>query len=190
MRILWVKLGGLWPCTSGGRVRSLQTIAALARNHEVTVVTTNAPSDDAEGLERRLPDCHNVISVPYVAPKHGSAAFAAALAGSWLSREPVELWKWRVPEVRNQVRALMDSGAVDLCVADFLVAASCVPFGGKVPVVLFEHNVEYLIWQRLAKLESRPLHRALFEIEWRKMRAREAEACSQADLTIAVSEDD
>jgi glycosyltransferase involved in cell wall biosynthesis len=56
--------------------------------------------------------------------------------------------------------------------------------------VLFEHNVEYQIWQRLAALERRPWLRALFEIEWRKLRAREAEACAQADLTIAVSEDD
>jgi polysaccharide biosynthesis protein PslH len=190
MRILWVKLGGLWPCTSGGRVRSLQTIAELARNHQVTVITTHAPGDDPEGLVKRLPDCEQVISIPYAAPKRGSAAFAASLAASWFSPEPVDNWKWRVPEVCERVRSLMDSGAVDLCVADFLVAAACVPFGGKVPVVLFEHNVEYLIWQRLAQLETRPLQRALFEIEWRKMRAREADACRRANLTVAVSEDD
>ena len=62
--------------------------------------------------------------------------------------------------------------------------------GGTVPVVLFEHNVEYMIWQRLCALETRPWRRALFEIEWRKLRAREADACREADLTIAVSEDD
>jgi glycosyltransferase involved in cell wall biosynthesis len=56
--------------------------------------------------------------------------------------------------------------------------------------VLFEHNVEYLIWKRLADLETNPIRRALFEIEWRKLRNREAEACRRASLTIAVSEDD
>ena len=49
--------------------------------------------------------------------------------------------------------------------------------GGTTPVVLFEHNVEYMIWQRLCALETRPWRRALFEIEWRKLRAREADAC-------------
>jgi hypothetical protein len=43
-----------------------------------------------------------------------------------------------------------------------------------VPTVLFEHNVEYLIWQRLCALETNPVRRALFEIEWRKLRAQEA----------------
>jgi glycosyltransferase involved in cell wall biosynthesis len=190
MRILWVKMGGLWPCTSGGRVRSLQTILALARNHEVTVVTTHGHGDDPEGLTRRLSACHQVISVPHAAPKRGSAAFAGALAGSWFSSDPVELWKWRVPEVRERVRTIIDNAGVDLCVADFLLAAANVPLGGKVPVVLFEHNVEYLIWQRLAELETSPWRRVLFEVEWRKLRAREAEACRRADLTVAVSEDD
>jgi len=49
-----------------------------------------------------------------------------------------------------------------------------VPLGGPVPVVLFEHNVEYLIWKRLSAIEPSPLRRALLEVEWRKLRAREA----------------
>ena len=46
------------------------------------------------------------------------------------------------------------------------------PFGGRVPVVLFEHNVEYLIWKRLSALERNPIKKALFEIEWRKVRGQ------------------
>ena len=190
MHIVWVKMGGLWPSTTGGRVRSLQIISELARRHEVTVVTTHGTGDDPEGLKQKLSHCREVISFPYQVPKLGSPAFPAAVARSWMSRYPVDLWKWREPQVRRQVRSLFDSGAVDLCVTDFLFAAANVPMGGRVPVVLFEHNVEYMIWQRLCDLETRPWRRALFEVEWRKLRAREADACREADLTIAVSEDD
>jgi polysaccharide biosynthesis protein PslH len=189
MRILWVKMGGLWPSTTGGRVRSLRTISELARRHEVTVITTHGPGDDPEGLTARLADCR-VVSIPYLPPKRGSAAFPAAVARSWFSRYPVDLCKWQVPEVRRQVEELIQDGAVDLCVTDFLFAAVNVPTGGHVPTVLFEHNVEYIIWQRLCALETNPVKRALFEIEWRKLRASEAAACRRADLTIAVSEDD
>ena len=190
MRILWVKMGGLWPSTTGGRVRSLRTIAELTHRHEVTVITTHGPGDDPEGLARRLSDCQRVVSIPYVPPKRGSNAFPAAVARSWFSRYPVDLCKWQVPEVRRQVEQLMHDGAVDLCVTDFLFASVNIPTGGPVPTVLFEHNVEYLIWQRLCALETNPVKRALFEIEWRKLRAQEADACRRADLTIAVSEDD
>ncbi len=50
MRILWVKMGGLWPATTGGRVRSLNTISELARRHQVTVITTHGVGDDPAGL--------------------------------------------------------------------------------------------------------------------------------------------
>jgi glycosyltransferase involved in cell wall biosynthesis len=190
MRILWVKMGGLWPATTGGRVRSIRTLRELARRHDVSVITTHAPGDDPEGLSQQLSDCQCVTSIPYVPPKRGSASFPAAVARSWFSRYPVDLWKWQVPEVQRQVRESIRNGRVDLCVSDFLFASVNVPMGGDVPVVLFEHNVEYMIWQRLCALETHPLRRALFEIEWRKLRAREADACRRADLTIAVSEHD
>ena len=190
MKILWVKMGGLWPPTSGGRTRSLQIIAELSRRHSVTIVTTHTTGDDPAGLVDRLPYCERILSFEYGVAKRGSTAFPLALAQSWLSKDPVDLWKWRVPAVRECVNALVESGEVDVCVADFLFAVSNVPLQGRVPVVLFEHNVEYLIWKRLSDLETVPWRRALLEIEWRKLRAREAAACQSADLTIAVSDDD
>jgi glycosyltransferase involved in cell wall biosynthesis len=190
MRILWVKMGGLWPATTGGRVRSLNTISELARGHQVTVVTTHGNGDNPEGLKKQLAGCERVISVPYAVPKRGSAAFVGAVASSWFSHYPVDLWKWRVPEVRRVVGEVLASGDVDLCVADFLFAAANVPMADGVPVLLFEHNVEYLIWQRLANLETTAWKRALFEMEWRKLRACEADACRRAALTVTVSDDD
>jgi len=190
MRILWVKMGGLWPSNTGGRVRSLQIVSELSRRHRVTVVTTHGSGDDPEGLARQLPQCRQVRSFPYVVPKRGDRDFPMAVARSWFSADPVDLWKWRVPEVRSHVDTMMARGEADICVADFLFAAPNVPFGGPMPVVLFEHNVEYQIWKRLAAIERSPLKRALLEIEWRKVMSREAAVCAAADLTIAVSDDD
>jgi glycosyltransferase involved in cell wall biosynthesis len=190
MRIVWVKMGGLWPATTGGRVRSLNTITELAREHQVTVITTHGNGDDPEGLKQQLAGCERVISVPYAVPKRGSAAFVGAVARSWFSHYPVDLWKWRVPEMRQAVHEALAGGNVDVCVADFLFAVANVPMSPRVPVLLFEHNVEYLIWQRLANLETSAWKRALFEMEWRKLRACEAEACRRAALTVTVSDDD
>src|SRR4029079_2856392 len=95
MRIVWVTMGGLWPATTGGRVRSLNTISELARGHQVTVVTTHGNGDDPDDLQQQLAGCERVISVPYTVPKRGSAAFVGAVARSWFSHYPVDLWKWR-----------------------------------------------------------------------------------------------
>lgn len=191
MRILWVKVGGLWPLTTGGRLRSFHLLSELARRHEVQVVTTHAHEEEADGVREALGDRATVHSVPYRLPRHGTARFAAALARSWLSPLPVDVWKCRVDAVRAHVSRALAAGTADVCVADFLAAAPNVPLGrSRVPVVLFEHNVEHQIWKRMAEHAGTSWRRALLEIEWRKMRRYEARACRLASLTLAVSEAD
>src|SRR5690348_1648635 len=190
MRILWVKVDGLFPLNSGGRLRSFHTIAELSRRHRVTVVAAHGPSDDPGGLTTRLAGCERVLSVPYAAPQHGSARFARALVRSWLSPLPVHIRKWRAPVLRQEVARLLAAESFDLCVADFLITTQNVPLDGPVPTVLFAHNVEHMIWKRLSRVDSRWWRRALLELEWRKMRRYEAQACTRARLTIAVSEAD
>jgi len=189
MRILWVKVGGLWPLNTGGRLRSFHILAELTRRHRVTLVTTHGLRDDPAGLAAQLVACE-VISLPYAAPKQGSARFVGAVLGSWLSPLPVDLWRWRIPAVRKEVERLIRGAKFDLCVADFLHATPNVPLDGPLPTILFAHNVEHIIWQRLGRIETRPWRRALLELEWRKMRRYEAQACTRARVTVAVSDAD
>jgi glycosyltransferase involved in cell wall biosynthesis len=189
MRLLWIKVGGLWPANTGGRLRSLHLLSELSRRHRLTLLTTHAPDEDPQGLRRRLPHCERIVSLPYAVPKWTSPRFLLMLLGSWLSPLPVDLWKCRVPALRREAARLMAAQAIDLCVADFLVAMPNVPVP-TAPVAYFSHNVEYMIWRRLRDHERRLWRRALLEIEWRKMRRAEAEACRRARLTLAVSPQD
>jgi glycosyltransferase involved in cell wall biosynthesis len=189
MRIVWVKIGGLWPLNMGGRLRSFHTIAELARRHRVTVLTTHGPGDDPDALADQLEGCEQVFSVPYSIPKVGTPRFATALLRSWLSPYPVDLSKCLVPALKAKVQEALDGGA-DVCVADFLVGMPNIPLNCPVPTILFQHNVEYMIWKRLYEVETRAWRRALLAIEWRKMRRYEGSACKRARLTIAVSESD
>jgi glycosyltransferase involved in cell wall biosynthesis len=190
MRILWVKVGGLWPLNSGGRLRSYHILKELSRRHPVVVLTTHGPGDGPEELAEQLSGCAGVVSLPHAAPKQGSPRFAASLLASWLSPLPVDLWKWRVAGLRAAVDRLIKNRDADLCVADFLTAVPNVPLRGPVPVMFFDHNVEHLIWRRLSRVEDRLWRRLPLEVEWRKMRRWEARACARADMTLAVSEAD
>ena len=190
MRILWVKVGGLWPPNTGGRLRSLNILSELAREHRVSVLTTHAPGEDPSELARNLPRCEQVRSYLHAAPKWHSPRFPGMLLRSWLSPMPVDVWKYRVPALRREVERLLASGAVDLCIADFVFAAPNVPLAGPVPVVFFAHNVEHLILKRLAEAQEQHWRRTLLSIEWRKMRRYEARVCRLARLTVAVSPQD
>jgi polysaccharide biosynthesis protein PslH len=84
---------------------------------------------------------------------------------------------------------LLASDTYDLCVADFLSAVPNLPSETDVPVLLFEHNVEHLIWRRLADNAPR-WQRPALELEWRKLRRIERRAVASASLTVAVSDAD
>jgi hypothetical protein len=55
-RVLWIKVGGLWPLNTGGRLRSFHILSEMSRRHRVTLLTTHGPGDDVEGLAAALPD--------------------------------------------------------------------------------------------------------------------------------------
>ena len=189
MKIAWVKVGGLWPPETGGRLRSFHLVSELSRRHALTLLTTHGRSEDAAELARRLPHCE-VVSFPFDIPKRTSAAFARALARSWLSPLPVDLLKFRVPALAAELRRRARRGEIDLCVGDFLSATVNLPGDGSLPVLFFAHNVEHMIWRRLCAVERRPWLRLPLAIEWRKMRRSEGRICAGADLTVAVSEKD
>jgi len=190
MEILWVKVGGLWPPDTGGRLRSFHILSELSRLHAVTVVTTHRPGEDPEALASALPRCTRVISIPHEAPKWHQPRFALHLLKSWLSRLPVDLMRHRVRGVREEVHRCLASGRFDVCIADFLVSLPNVPRKTPVPLVVFSHNVEHMIWKRLGRARSRLWERALLAVEWRKMRRYEGFACRRADLTLSVSDAD
>jgi glycosyltransferase involved in cell wall biosynthesis len=76
-------------------------------------------------------------------------------------------------------------------VCDFLAASVNVPPGPLgPPAVLFEHNVEAMVWKRLADVETRQPHRWYLMRQWRKGVAYESAACKRFDKVIAVSPED
>ena len=189
MRIIWIKVGGLFPVNTGGRRRTFETLAALSLRHRVVLLTTDGPGEDPSLLAAALPECE-VISVPLAIPKRGSLRFALSLLRSWFSAWPVDLWRCRSRALREQLELQLAKAPVDVCVADFLAAVPNLPERLGPPLLLFEHNVESQIWRRLHDAETRPWARLLLALEWRKLRRVEARACARARRTVAVSETD
>jgi len=190
MRILWVKVGGLWPLNTGGRLRSFNTIAQLSRHHQVVVLTTHEAHEKADALNAQLADCEMVQSFPFTAPKWRDPAYAATYIRASVSAMPVDVFKYRVPALRQEVSHLLTSQKFDLCVCDFIFAVPNVRFDLGVPIVFFAHNVEHLILQRLGSTIRMPVIKAVLAIEARKMRRYETAICSAARLSIAVSPQD
>jgi glycosyltransferase involved in cell wall biosynthesis len=92
--------------------------------------------------------------------------------------------------VRRSVAQRLAGGEVDVAVCDFLSASLNFPERSDVPCVLFQHNVESVLWRRQAREERQPVRRAVFRFESARMSRYEAAAVRRFDHVIAVSDAD
>lgn len=185
MRILWVKTELLHPVDKGGRIRSYQMLRWLTRQHHVTYLCLDDGLAAPDAMERAREYAHELVVVPFRPPAKPSLGFFLALLRNLLSPLPYVIARYRSRRLRESVRRL--AGAADLIICDFLTPALNVPEDLPAPAVLFQHNVEAMIWQRHASVPQHPLRRLYMRLQWRRMLRYEARECRRFAHVIAVS---
>jgi glycosyltransferase involved in cell wall biosynthesis len=187
MKLLWVNSSFLHPTNRGGQIRTLEMLKQIHRRHEVHYAALADPSEP-EGPARAGEYSTRSFPIPFRPVSKRSPKFALQLAGGLFSSLPLAIGRWRSPELQSTVERLMSQENYDAVVCDFLVTA--VNFPDLRKAVLFQHNVETVIWKRHAETAASGLKQQFFRLQERRMLAFEAEATRKAAHVIAVSDKD
>jgi hypothetical protein len=189
MKILWVKTDFLHPTTRGGQIRTLETVKRLSKKHQVHFIAFDDP-ELAEGPRRAVEYSAAHYAIPHSAPQKSftSPAFVAQLIAGAISPLPVAINRWRSVAMKREVERLQRTEQYDATVCDFLFAAPNIPDLSK--AVLFQHNVEAMIWRRHAEHAGNAIKRIYFQLQANRMAQYEGEACRKAKRVIAVSSAD
>jgi glycosyltransferase involved in cell wall biosynthesis len=190
MKILWVKTGKLLPVDTGGKIRSYNILRQLARRHEVTFLSYYGGRRD-EAYEREICEHLPGAQVVYTATRDATTLERNLL---YLRRLPLGapfgVTKFLSREVQRLLAQWLNEGRFDVAVCDFLGSTLNFPRKSATPVVLFQHNVESILWGRHAQHEAHPIKRIVFKLEAAKMLRYERAAVGRFDHVIAVSEYD
>ena len=162
----------------------------LKREHHVTYLTLDDGTAGEDARARSSEYCHELVRVPHSTRTKFTAGFYAELAGNVVSRLPYALAKYESAEMRREVERLASGGEFDVLVCDFLTPAVNLPAQVPCATVLFQHNVEAMIWRRHYETQRNPLKKAYLYEQWRKTHAFEREACRHFDYVVAVSRED
>jgi polysaccharide biosynthesis protein PslH len=190
MRILWLKTELLHPIDKGGKIRTYYMLRELKKTHHVTYLTLDDGTAAPDALARAEEYCQEVITVPHAVSEKFSATFYWELAKNIVSPFPYAVEKYRSAAFRRVVSDYLNAGKADLVVCDFLFPAINLPKPLPCPALLFQHNVEAQIWQRHADVQTHPVKRRYFQMQWRRMAAFEGAACRRFDSVVAVSPED
>lgn len=190
MQILWVKAGKLLPVDTGGKIRSFNLLRELNARSEVTLLSYYGGARDFE-YERALAAAFPcAVAVPTGAPDGSLMRTAFDYATRLFSPAPYAVTKFTARPVRRLVAQWDAARRFDVSVCDFLSASRNFPRRPRTPSVLFQHNVESLLWRRQADTERQPIKRLIFRLEAAKMARYERDTVRRFEHVIAVSETD
>jgi glycosyltransferase involved in cell wall biosynthesis len=190
LRILWLKTELLHPVDKGGKIRTYNMLKELKRDHQVTYLTLDDGSADEKIRDQAYEYCHDLVCVPHQQRQKFSAGFYAELAANLASRLPYAIKKYESIPMQREVARLTQDGKIDVVICDFLAPAINVPSTLPCPAVLFQHNVEAMIWKRHFEVQENPIKKTYLRMQWRKMKRFELEMCRSFEAVVAVSKED
>ena len=194
MRILWVKTSPLHPLTRGGDLRTFHLLRVLHERHEITFagMTADAAQQEGAALSSSYSTRAFWTHLKKASQKPGRLRFAAGAALNLVSSLPYAVERFSSRRWTRQLAHILDHHAFDVVVCDFLFPAASLPWDQKMPSrpwVLFQHNVESVIWERrAAKLSGVP--KSYFTAQWHRMRDFEQRISGLFDSVLTVSEED
>ena len=187
MKILWAKTDFLHPTTRGGQIRTLEMLRQLHRRHEVHYVALEDAANP-EGVLRSSEYSTRAYPVAHRVSPSRSPRLIGQMAAGLFSPIPVSGLRYRCRAMRDTISGLLSKHAFDAKVCDFLFPS--VNIEDLSGWVLFQHNVETIIWERHAQSGRTPLHRLYFADQARRMFEWERSVCRAVSHVVAVSEQD
>lgn len=194
LRILWLKTGPLHPVDTGGKIRTFNMLRELRKGHRVTYLSLLPELSPEAHTRDAWQYSHDQVWVPWrETPKYTWKFYAEVLNGVFFSPRPYIIDKYRSTFMEAHISESDEHRKHDLIVCDFLTPAVNLPGLGRflrTPVLLFQHNVEALIWQRHYEKEPNFFKRRFYKGQWLRMQAFEKEACENVTGVVGVSEPD
>lgn len=190
MRLLWLKTELLHPVDKGGKIRTYQMLKELKRDHFITYLTLDDGSADPHARELAAEYCSELECIAHQQRQKFTPGFYAELGLNLVSNLPYAIAKYKSPGMRRRIEELTMERSYDAIICDFLAPAVNLPRNLSCPTILFQHNVEAMIWKRHAEVQANPLKRTYLFGQWRQMQAFESVMCRRVDSVIAVSRED
>jgi glycosyltransferase involved in cell wall biosynthesis len=184
MKVLFLSTWFPYPPDNGSRIRAYHLLKALARRHDVYLISLLQEDSDPENAVH-LEEICKVWSL------HESRWFNPGTFKSFLgffSSRPRSFVDTFDPSVKQAVREAVLQIQPDAIIVSTIGVAEYVPHDLRVPIVMDHHNCEYAIMKRAAENRAGALARFRYTLGWKKFARWEAAVCRAFDGVAMVSD--
>ncbi len=190
MKILMVSSYLPYPLHSGGHIRLYNILKILGTKHEITLVCEKRSHQSEKDIREVEKICHKVITIP----RKKQWSFSNILK-TGLSNKPFLLTGHYLPEMQEEIEKLLKKEKFDLIHVETFYVAQNLPAGRqglpktKLPIVIAEHNIEYLVYKRYAQ-KAQFFLRPLINLDVFKLKTQEEKVWRSANVVVSVSKQD
>lgn len=181
MKILVVSSFLPYPLHSGGHVRLFNLIKELSKTHNIDLVCEKRDSQTESDIKEVRKYCEEVITVE----RKKQWSVENVLKTS-VSTYPFLLVGHTSPEMKQKIVSLLNTKKYDVIHVETFYVNQNLP-RTYLPVVLVEHNIEYLVYKRYMDLAPVYL-RPLLSLDIQKIKKWEEHFWKKATGLVAVSE--
>ena len=180
MRIVWLTPRIACPPDTGGTIVTYYLLRHLATHgHHVAVW----PISEVRGTPQ-LGEGIELFPRTFLVPRQHSLG---CLLLSTLTARPYAISRYLDRAASQEIAKALGRSHYDVVQIDHLHLAEYGLLVEKKPRVLLMHNVESVLWERLADVEPHPIKRAFYKHQARKLRRYETAMLSQYDAVVALS---
>lgn len=183
MKILMVSSYLPYPLFSGGHIRLYNLIKHLSERHKITLVCEKRGYQKDSDIKEVEKFCKEVIT--FERKKQWSFE---NIVKSGFSLSPFLIVGHTIAAMKSKLKKLLERERFDLIHAETFYIYQNIP-ETQLPIVLVEHNIEYLVYKRFAENAPMPL-RPLLYIDILKLRYWEEKTWEKVAKLVAVSEED
>ncbi len=187
MKILTLISKFPWPLTDGAVIRDFNLLREAAKRHDVSLLCFLFNPQDRDHFSALQPYCKRIVALDLVRPAWRTWTNAAAslvTPAPFITRE-----YWRA-EMARALEQFVDSEKIDVIHSHFLHMSQYVGHKRDAAFVHDAHNLEHVLWQRMARTTENPLKRAFIRSQVGKLVALQQVVARASEKCVVLSEDD
>lgn len=190
MKVVVIDADVSYPPTSGKRLRTLNLLLPLAREHSITYIGRLTGDDSTAPAARQFFRDHGIepVFVHHPLPRKSGLRFYARLAANLVSTLPYSVSTHLSRPLREAAARVAERA--DLWHLEWPMLQPLVPTESAAPRVVVAHNVESQIWRRYVESTTNPFKKLFLDGQRRKFESVEGRELRRADRVIAVSDED
>src|SRR4030095_10132935 len=187
MRILTLISRCPWPLTDGAGIRDLNLLREAAKRHDVFLLCFLFKPSDRDHFSHLRPYCKEIVGIDLVRPR---ATMLTRAAKNLVMNRPFITEEYRRPNMAAALARMVAEREIDVIHAHFLHMSQYHPFKGQAAFVHDAHNLEHVLWRRIARTVRNPLKRLFATSQCAKLMRLQQEVGVGSEKCVTLSDED